>query len=61
MTTESNMISIGVSNETLIVFRQQIDHRNHEMVNTRTNHMTLILNPMLRSTNESYQQMNGIF
>jgi len=30
------------------------------MVNTLTNHMALILNPLLRSTNEIYQQMNGI-
>jgi len=29
------------------------------MVNTLTNHMTSILNPMLRTTNKSYQQMNG--
>ena len=54
------MISTSVSNETLVVFRQQIDHSNHEMFNTLTNHMALILNPLLRSTNEIYQQMNGI-
>jgi len=30
------------------------------MVNTLTNHMATFLNPMLRTTNESYQQMNGI-
>jgi len=45
------MVSIGVSNETLAVFRQQMDHSNHEMVNTLTNHMASILNPMLRTTN----------
>ena len=52
---DSSMISTSVSNETLVVFRQQIDHSNHEMFNTLTNHMALILNPMLRLTNESYQ------
>jgi len=50
---DSSMISTGVSNETLVVFRQQIDHSNHEMVNILTNHMVLILNPMLRTTNET--------
>ena len=60
ITGDNNMVSIGVSNETLVVFRQQIDHSNHEMVNTLTNHMATFLNPMLRTTNESYQQMNGI-
>ena len=30
------------------------------MVSILTNHMASILNPMLRTTNESYQQMNGI-
>ena len=45
------MVSIGVSNETLAVFRQQMDHSNHEMVNTLTNHMASILNPMLSPTN----------
>ena len=54
------MTSDGVSNETLVVIRQQIDHCNHEMVNTLTNHMTSVLNLMLRTTNESYQQMNEI-
>jgi len=54
------MVSTCVSNETLVVFRQQIDHSNHEIVNTLTNHMASILNPMLRTTNESYQQMNDI-
>ena len=39
ITGDSSMVSRGVSNETLIVFRQQIDHSNHEMVNTLTNHM----------------------
>ena len=57
---DSSMVSIGVSNETLEVFGQQIDHSNHEMVNTLTNHMASILNPLLRTTNEIYQQMNGI-
>ena len=52
---DSSMVSIGVSNETLEVFGQQIDHSNHEMVNTLTNHMASILNPLLRTTNESYQ------
>ena len=54
------MVSTGVSNETLAVLRQQIDHSNHEIINTLTNHMASILNPMLRTTNESYHQMNGI-
>ena len=57
---DSSMVSIGVSNETLEVFGQQIDHSNHEMVNTLTNHMASILNPLLRTTNESYQHMNEI-
>jgi len=48
------MVSIGVSSETLTVFRQQIDHSNHEMANSLTNHMASILNPMLKTTNESY-------
>ena len=60
ITRESNMVSTGVSNETLAVLRQQIDHSNHEIINTLTNHMASILNPMLRTTNESYHQMNGI-
>ena len=42
ITGDSSMVSRGVSNETLIVFRQQIDHSNHEMVNTLTNHMASI-------------------
>ena len=60
MVGDSSMVSTGVSNKTLMVFRQQIDHSNHEMVNTLINHMALIINPMLRTTNESYQQMNVI-
>ena len=55
ITEDINMVFTGVSKEILAVFRQQIDHSNHEMVNTLTNHMALILNPMLRLTNESYQ------
>lgn len=54
------MVLTKVSNETLVVFRQQLNRNNHEIVNNLTNYMTSILNPMLRSTNESYQQMNGI-
>ena len=57
---DSSMVSIGVSNKALSIFRQQIDHNNHGMVNTLTNHMASILNPLLRTTNKSYQQMNGI-
>jgi len=49
------MVSAGVSNETSIVFRQQINHNNHEMINNLTNHTTSILNPMLRTNHESYQ------
>ena len=60
ITRDISMVSMGISNETLEVFRQQIDHSNHEMVNTLTNHMASILNPMVRMTNESYQQMNAI-
>ena len=60
ITRDSSMVSTGVSNETLEVFRQQIDHSYHEVVNTLTNHMASILNPMVRMTNESYQQMNAI-
>jgi len=51
ITEDNNMVSTGVSNETLVVFRQQIGHNNHEMVNTLTNHMASILNPLLRTTN----------
>ena len=60
ITEDINMVFTGVSKEILAVFRQQIDHSNHEMVNTLTNHMALILNFLLRTTNESYQEMNGI-
>jgi len=60
ITRDNNMVSIDVSNETLVVFRQQIDYSNHEMVNTLTNHMASILNPLLRTTNKIYHQMNGI-
>ena len=49
------MISTVVFNETLAIFRQQIDHINHERVNTLTNHIASILNPMLRTTNKIYQ------
>jgi len=52
---DSNMVSTGVFNKTLVVFRQQINHNNHEIVNTLTNHMASILNPLLRTTHESYQ------
>jgi len=54
------MVSIGVSNETLTVFGQQIDHSNHKMINTLMNHMASILNPLLRTTHEIYQYMNGV-
>ena len=60
MVGDGSMVLTEVSNETLAIFRQQIDHSSHEMVNTLTNHMTSILNPMLRTTNEIYQQMNEI-
>ena len=30
------------------------------MINTLKNHMATIFNPLFRTTNESYQQMNGI-
>lgn len=49
------MISVGVSNDTLIMFIQHIDYNNHEMVNILPNHMISKLNPMLKTTNESYQ------
>lgn len=55
ITSDGSMISTIVSKETLAIFSQQIVHSNHEMINTLTSHMALILNPMLRSTNESYQ------
>ena len=55
VTGDNTMIFTCVSNETLVVFRQQIGHNNHEMINTLTNHMASILNPLLRTTNESYQ------
>ena len=42
ITRDISMVSMGISNETLEVFRQQIDHSNHEMVNTLTNHMASI-------------------
>ena len=60
ITIDSSMVSISASNKTLAIFKQQIDRSNHDMVNTLTNHMASILNPFLRTTNECYQQMNGI-
>lgn len=57
---ESNSIPTGVSNKTLAMFRQEIDHNNQEMIDMLTSHMAAILNPMLRTINDSYQQMNNI-
>lgn len=60
MVRDSSMISTRVSNKTLAAFKKQIVQINHKLVNTLTNHMTPILNPLLRIINESYQQINGI-
>jgi len=60
MEGDDSMVSTRVSNETRTICRQQIDHSNHEMVTTLTNHMASILNPMLRTMNKSYHQMNEI-
>ena len=60
MVRDSSMISTRVSNKTLAAFKKQIVQINHKLVNTLTNHMTPILNPLLRIINESYQQIKGI-
>ncbi|XP_027346518.1 uncharacterized protein LOC113858200 [Abrus precatorius] len=43
------------SNVALHSMRQQMDESNHEMVNMLTHQMTTVLNPIVETTNTSYQ------
>lgn len=60
MEGDDSMVSTRVSNETRTIFRQQIDHSNHEMVTTLTNHMASILNPMLRTMNKGLEKCRKV-
>lgn len=40
--------------------RQRIDETNHDMVNTLTQQICIIFNPLTQNTNQSYQQLETV-
>lgn len=39
----------------MLEMRQQMDESNHDMINTLTQQMDIIFNPLIQNTNQSYQ------
>jgi hypothetical protein len=49
----------SLTNASLVALRQQMEHRNHEMVNQVTQKIGTVINPLIRDTNNSYQAMSA--
>lgn len=47
-----------ILNNTLIALRQQMDHSNHNMVNMLSQQITIVLNPSVQMTNDSFQLLD---
>ena len=47
-----------ILNNTLIALRLQMDHSNHNMVNMLSQQITIVLNPSVQMTNDSFQLLD---
>jgi len=41
----------------MMLFRQQMDESNHEMVNLLTQQISMVFNPLIQTTNQDYQAL----
>jgi len=46
-----------LTTESMMLFRKQMDERNHEMVHLLTQQIGTMFNPFIKSTNQSYQAL----
>jgi len=44
--------------EFMMLFRQQVDESNHEMVNLLTQQISMMFNPLIQTTNQGYQALS---
>lgn len=51
-----SQVTPALTTNFVMVMRQQVDTSNHDMVNTLTQQMGAIFNPLIQNTNQSYQQ-----
>jgi hypothetical protein len=47
----------ALTTEFMMLFRRQMDESNHEMVNLLTQQIDTVFNPLIQSTNQSYQTL----
>jgi hypothetical protein len=48
-----------LTNTSILSLRQQMDESNHEMVNTLTQQLGIVINPLIQNTNDSYQMLTN--
>jgi hypothetical protein len=48
---------LALTTESIMLFRQQMDECNHEMVNLLTQQIGMVFNPLIQNTNQSYQAL----
>jgi hypothetical protein len=46
-----------LTTESMMLFRQQMDESNHEMVNLLTQQIGTVFNPLIQTTNQGYQAL----
>ena len=48
---------LALTTVSMMLFRQQMDERNHEMVNLLTQQIGTVFNPLIQTTNQGYQAL----
>ncbi|KAK2444904.1 hypothetical protein QL285_015894 [Trifolium repens] len=48
-----------LTNTSVLSLRQQMDESNHDMVNTLTQQLGTVINPLIHNTNDSYQMLTN--